>query len=108
MKKYEKDFIADYSIKDIEINRVIKELKEKKYEILEQVELNNSLYLVIEKYTLALGCKLATTVIIYEQDGMMKVRIITAGGKLSEFLDLGSYSKIHTDVISIVEEIFAA
>jgi hypothetical protein len=105
LKKYEKDYKTQLQIKDIDHNIILENLRVKKFKPLEKVELNNSLYLLIEKYSLALGCKLATSIFIYEHEKLIKVNIVTAGGKLSEFLDFGSYTNTHNDVINIVEEV---
>lgn len=104
MRKYEKEFksIPLQGLSTIlEVN-----IKKSKFKNIGKVDMNNGMVIILEKYTLALACKLVSTIIINLHDEHTNVVIVTDGGKISEFLDLGINRNTHNDVINIVEESF--
>ncbi len=104
MRRYEKVFSSIWH-KDYD-HQLIEKLHKLNFEVVGNFIMNNGKVIVIEKFLLSLGCRLVTTIVINIQHNLSTVCVVTAGGKISEFLDLGASKNTHHKVIMIVEEIF--
>ncbi|KQL40105.1 hypothetical protein AN960_09115 [Bacillus sp. FJAT-25509] len=102
MRKYEKEFMSINCFKDINFKNVEECIRAKNFNIIEKVALSDGVIFILEKFSINLGCKLVTTIMIYGKDKIL-VKIVTAGGKIKEFLDLGSFKNTHNEVVDIVE-----
>ncbi|XRG78613.1 hypothetical protein V5E38_23215 [Rossellomorea sp. GAMAL-10_SWC] len=98
MRIYEKVFTSINRFKEINCNELEKNIQTN-FNIIDKVAVNNGVIFILEKFSISLGCKIVRTVIIYEKE-KVKVKIVTAGGKISDFLDMNSFKNKHNDVIA--------
>ncbi|GGI16576.1 hypothetical protein [Gottfriedia solisilvae] len=104
MRNYEKEFtsigLEDYDFK------LIEKFHSLNFKVIGNFSVYNGKVIVIEKFLYSLGCKLVSTIVITAQKNLTKVNVVTAGGKVGEFLDLGANKNTHNEVIMNIEEIF--
>lgn len=104
MRNYEKEFTSigldDYDFK------LVEKFHSLNFDVIGNFSVYNGKVIVIEKFIFSLGCKLVSTIVITEQKKLVKVNVVTAGGKVSEFLDLGANKNTHNEIILKIEQIF--
>jgi hypothetical protein len=104
LRKYEREFVRGIEFKDIDRNKLVENLNTKKFNLIDKTDLDNGLVFILEKFSLVLGCKSLSTIIIYEHNTLIKVRIITVCGKL-ELFNMSTIKTIHNDVVNVVMEV---